>query len=1054
MMKNLKQHRAFRVFLTLFALIFACSLLPAPTASATQVQSGAIVATDSTSDAYSRIKGDPEGGKQDIHAANLYLPVLRWNGLAGNYHSRYSSDAWDRGDAESSGLSTIARSVLQFGDALWSFTATTVNLSSSVDIYGSVGQKIDRVLSTISRSLFTGGGKAGAASIVALIMAANIFYAFSQSRKTGGFLPIKGLLGKIGIAGFIAFLVFGSAAGLSPSERVVGGVIKIVDTVGTSVANTADSTLKAVNEGSSPNLAAKGKSGCDNYVDAMHARYKEQEGPKQNRNSSVIIDSLSQMWESSAIPVWQRIQFRTVDGGKEEVDISNTWCHTAESLMGQSNARQRYIMMRSGNAPDTTGKKGYYAFASGVAGGSVNRDQATIFWSACENQGATWKVKNKELLKDPDKGDKACQEFWDGSADDKNLDPNAKTPFKTAKDASAKAWQNTVNSTRGQAAGDVVRGAKSFQEWCDKKKTDKSDGKNRENEAQLMATWADEYLSELSGSKKMGQAGLRDYVCGTGNQNNTSRTFTSKTQTDNSKMLGSIAAKGMKKKNKDLNEKEAASNLAEVLTMSCDQGNRRGLGVFSEETIYGNYALVDFCQLNKFDPEQGNEKTSGALANDNRGGEAFDWSPSDSEALSQLAEKGPNSESAAAFIQSVQSPNWGAGLYGIAVLYLISSAIIFVIFTAMGLSILIAKAALMLMMLALGLMLIPALIPGVQTGEKTKKVFITLIGFAGVAAVMLLAVSLATIISKIMVDTGVSILPKNSSFTVLWAGIAPGATILGLNMLLKKVGMPSPFSIKGALSWGSSGGAMLKGAMTGAAAARAASSGSGLASRIGSSIGRSRRNKKLANAINKQNKGSKNAEPEPLPAKNSQAAWNKKSPIGRGFARAKMKARNAVVNRYNKWTQNSRLGRKFAWANSAFAAEWNATKGQRGIWRLGAATKAWVGSTRASRRGGDAQSEYYEKVINRRKAKQEMPSPVKPVSPIMPPDNPPDEQPKGGDDTPVPSPNEPPRRKPEVHFPPDDTDAPKPEPPPKYRYPVPDGASPKVKYPWEFIDGQ
>ena len=651
-------------------------------------------------------------------------------------------------------------------------------------------------------------------------------------------------------------------------------------------------------------------------------------------------------------------------------------------------------------------------------------------------------MKNKELLKDPDAGDKACQEFWDGSADDKNLDPNAKTPFKTVKDAKAKAWQQTVNSTRGTTAGGVVRNAKSFQEWCDKKKTDKDEGNNRENEAQFMATYASNFVEGISNTK-VSPSDLRQGVCGKLiSLNGVSAPALSADSGNHSAAttaLGKGIAKGMKGQNKDLKEEEAASNLAEVFQQSCSNGNRRDLPGMGNATITGNDPLADFCQLNNFDPEQGNEKTAGALTNDNKGGEAFDWSPSDSEALSQLAEKGPKSESAAAFIQSVQSPNWGAGLYGIAVLYLISSAIIFVIFTAMGLSILIAKAALMLMMLALGLMLIPALIPGVQTGEKTKKVFITLIGFAGVAAMMLLAVSLATIISKIMVDTGVNILPKNSSFTVLWAGIAPGATILGLNMLLKKVGMPSPFSIKGALSWGSGGSAMLKGAMAGAAAAKAATSGRSFASRAGASIGRNRRNNKVVEAIKNQNKGSKNAEPEPLPAKNPQAEWNKKGAIGRGISRFKTGLGNEIKAGYSHWTQNSSLGKKVAWANKSFASEWNATKGQHGIWRVGAASKAWAGSMRAARGGAGAQAKYHGDVIQARRAKQTMPTTSKALAPAMPPKTPPS---NSGSNIPAPRPAGPPRRPLNIQFPPSGTGGSGPKPPPPahagaYRAPVP-----------------
>lgn len=1026
MMQNVKHLRVVRALLVAFAILFAIgvaapaadaapgsnAVYAAPLETNRQVQSLVTTAKKGEDPLSEHIKGDPEGAKQDIHAANLYLPVLRWNGLTGNYHSRYSSDAWDRGDAEASGLSTMARSILQFGDALWSFTATTVNLSSSVDVYSSIGSKIDGVLANIGRAMFNGGAGASS-SIIAILIGANVIYAFNKSRKSGGYAPLKDLLGKVCVTGFIAFLVFGAAIGASPSEKIVGGIVGVVDKVGTSIASTADDTLAAVNGDEKTRAeterearlkevkqvvskmgsktkgpvgevlkgaggaGSKGTAGgCEDYVKTLHRLYKKVPGGGEEvRNYSVLIDSLSKMWESSAVPVWQNIQFRTVPGpNNEQIDISNTWCHTAESLTQQSAARQAYAMKNSSNYPDTTGRAGWYAFAAGVAGGSKNRDQAIMFWTACRNSGSTWKMdpKAKLLLKDSSGGDQACKDFWDGSKNDKNLDPNAKTPAKTVKTAMDDAWSDVLRKGRGKADYDVVRNAKSFEDWCSNKRTQKNDGNNLEKEADLQARWTVYFLKRLGIDKVAGKLSNQDLTMGKLRFRTGEKFYTEH------EAMADQYAEALKAKHPDLDVEETKKNFKNVLNLA-----------FNDDTLskwhLTGTAQPSFCQLLQLDPSTGGDETTSSLTTDNPNGEPFDWSPSDGGSLTKLVDKGPAGENAASFIQSVQNPTWGAGLYGIAVLYMLSSAIIFAIFTAMGVSILIAKTALMLMTFALGLMLIPAIIPGVNTGEKFKKVFITLIGFAGVTAVMMLAVSVVTIISKIMVDVGVGILPANSSFSVLWAGIAPGATIIGLNMLLKKIGMPSPLSIKGALSWGGSGGSMLKGAMAGAAAAKAASTGRSLASRAGASIGRNRRNNKLVNAMKNQQKGSKNAEPEPLPAKNSQAAWNKKSAVGRGIARFKTGLGNEIKDSYSHWTQNSKLGKKVAWANKSFASEWNATKGQRGIWRVGAASKAWAGSMRASRGGAGAQAKYHGDVINARKAKQTMPKATSVLQPAMPP---------------------------------------------------------------------
>lgn len=968
-MQNVKHLRVLRALLVAFAIFFALNIA-APVAQAAPVEASqqTVVSTDKT--AYDRIKGDPEGGKKDIEMANTYLPVLRWNGLTGNYHSRYSSDAWDRGDAESSGLSTMARSIMQFGDALWSFTATTVNLSSSVDVYGTIGNKIDGVLANIGKALFNGA--AGASSIVAILIGANVIYAFNKSRKTGGYGPLKDLLGKVCVTGFIAFLVFGAASGGSPSEKVVGGIVSVVDKVGTSVATVADGALSEANKSGAKEKAT----GCDDYVKTLHKLYKKPTDLEASGSSSVIIDSLSKIWESSAIPVWKNIQFRSVPGpAKEQIDISNTWCHTAESLMQQSALRQAYTLKNSSNYPDTTGRSGWYAFAAGVAGGSKNRDQAIMFWTACRNTGSTWKMdpKAKLLLKDSSKGDQACKDFWEGSKKDKNLDPKAKTPAKTVKTAMNDAWSSVLRNARDKADWDVVRGAKSFEDWCSNKRTQKDDGNNLEKEANLQARWTVYFLKKLGINQLDGAMATQDLTM------HNLRYYTGEQLATQHDAMADRYANALKSKHPDLNVEETKKNFKNVLNLAYNDDTKNK--VFATGT-----AQPSFCQLLQLDPSTGGDETASSLTTDNPNGEPFDWAPSDGGALAKLVDKGSAGEGAASFIQSVQSPTWGAGLYGIAVLYLLSSAIIFAIFTAMGVSILIAKAALMLMMLALGLMLIPAIVPGVNTGEKFKKVFITLIGFSGVAAVMMLAVSVVTIISKVMVDVGVGILPSNSSFSVLWAGIAPGATIIGLNMLLKKIGMPSPLSVKGALSWGSNGGSMLKGAMAGAAAAKAASAGRGLASRAGGDIreGFRRGRKKAGQEAYERQKGSKNAEPEPLPAKNSQAAWDKKSAVGRGIARAKTGVRNTAVSGYNRFVSNTKLGKKVAWANNAFASEWAATKGQRGVFRAGAGVKAWTGSMMASRAGTAAQVRHLSNVASARQSKQTMPTPLKAASPASP----------------------------------------------------------------------
>ena len=59
------------------------------------------------------------------------------------------------------------------------------------------------------------------------------------------------------------------------------------------------------------------------------------------------------------------------------------------------------------------------------------------------------------------------------------------------------AWSDVLVKARGKADWDVIRGAKSFEDWCSNKRTQRDDGNNLEKEADLQARWAVYFLKKV-----------------------------------------------------------------------------------------------------------------------------------------------------------------------------------------------------------------------------------------------------------------------------------------------------------------------------------------------------------------------------------------------------------------------------------------------------------------------------------------------------------------------------------------------------------------------------
>lgn len=175
------------------------------------------------------------------------------------------------------------------------------------------------------------------------------------------------------------------------------------------------------------------------------------------------------------------------------------------------------------------------------------------------------------------------------------------------------------------------------------------------------------------------------------------------------------------------------------------------------------------------------------------------------------------SYNATLFVDTLQGRNTADGTVT-SIAYLVASIAVGVAFSLMALAILIAKIAMVGFASFLALILIGSIFPGQDTTKKLGDAAKTFLGYSFISAFAVGILALVVLLTNIIVTLMSGFIDPGSTFSILLVGFAPVISIYILNTVFKKMGIPSPMSIKGAMSWGESAGGLGKAVIGGAVA--------------------------------------------------------------------------------------------------------------------------------------------------------------------------------------------------------------------------------------------
>lgn len=145
---------------------------------------------------------------------------------------------------------------------------------------------------------------------------------------------------------------------------------------------------------------------------------------------------------------------------------------------------------------------------------------------------------------------------------------------------------------------------------------------------------------------------------------------------------------------------------------------------------------------------------------------------------------------------------------GLLVVYILSSVINFIVFGGIGLSILVAKLAVYVL---IALAFFHTLVALVKDSESPMRYFKAFVGVAFYAVILQALLLVVGLVTALLNSVGAEMSPL---FIVLWSAIAPLVAAAGAVILAKQSGMPNPLRPSSALAFGGAGGAMLGGFMS------------------------------------------------------------------------------------------------------------------------------------------------------------------------------------------------------------------------------------------------
>lgn len=160
------------------------------------------------------------------------------------------------------------------------------------------------------------------------------------------------------------------------------------------------------------------------------------------------------------------------------------------------------------------------------------------------------------------------------------------------------------------------------------------------------------------------------------------------------------------------------------------------------------------------------------------------------------------------FIQTLHGNDTNAGLLLIWT-YVISAFLIMLIFGGLGIAIVIAKFAGVVMIVSVFFVLMMSLLAKQDMGSKLMQYLKTYLGFSVFAFGATLILAMITILSKMISGTGNTVFGQGSIMALIWIGLSPVIATWMLHLIFTKLlKMPSVFKPSSAMAWGAAGGAV------------------------------------------------------------------------------------------------------------------------------------------------------------------------------------------------------------------------------------------------------
>ncbi|MGK3708803.1 hypothetical protein [Arthrobacter sp. IK3] len=198
------------------------------------------------------------------------------------------------------------------------------------------------------------------------------------------------------------------------------------------------------------------------------------------------------------------------------------------------------------------------------------------------------------------------------------------------------------------------------------------------------------------------------------------------------------------------------------------------------------------------------------FTSDDDGAGAFNWDSDQDKVVKRTTNTGGGTEDYALdvrdFILTLHGNNNSQGMTAVFA-YNISALSMLVVFGLLAISILIAKIAMVVMIITGIFMVILALMPSAGF-DKMGNFLKTLLGINIFVFAIQLLFAMISILTVMLQNLGSAFLGGSSLVSIFWSGLSPLLSVFLLHMMFTKVlKVPSPFKLSAAMAWGGTVGA-------------------------------------------------------------------------------------------------------------------------------------------------------------------------------------------------------------------------------------------------------